>query len=168
LKQLALGAGTDAPGEPFQIDMRIYLDICCFNRPFDDQSQLRIRLEAEAKLAIQEEIRSGRIELCWSYMMDFENEANPYPERRISIAQWRAMATADISESEEIIFRARSLNALGFGKKDALHLACAIALECGIFLSTDDRVIGKRTMVPDISILNPVDYVIFKAEEKRE
>jgi len=30
--------------------MWIYLDNCCYNRPFDDQSQLRVRLEAEAKL----------------------------------------------------------------------------------------------------------------------
>ncbi len=30
--------------------MRIYLDNYCFNRPFDDQSQIRINLEAEAKL----------------------------------------------------------------------------------------------------------------------
>ncbi len=28
--------------------MRIYFDVCCLNRPFDDQSQQRIRLEAEA------------------------------------------------------------------------------------------------------------------------
>lgn len=37
--------------------MKIYLDNCCFNRPFDDQSQIRIRLESEAKLKIQEEIQ---------------------------------------------------------------------------------------------------------------
>ena len=46
--------------------MRSYLDNCCFNRPFDNQEQTRIRLEAEAKLRIQEEIREGRIELAWS------------------------------------------------------------------------------------------------------
>jgi len=28
-------------------DMRIYLDMCCFNRPYDDQTQTRIHLEAE-------------------------------------------------------------------------------------------------------------------------
>ena len=36
--------------------MRIYLDNCSFNRPFDDQSQLKIKLEAEAKLYIQSEV----------------------------------------------------------------------------------------------------------------
>ena len=50
--------------------MRIYLDNCCFNRPFDDQKQLRIRIEAEAKLNIQENIRAGKLELVWSYILD--------------------------------------------------------------------------------------------------
>jgi len=27
--------------------MKIYLDACCLNRPFDDQSQARIRVESE-------------------------------------------------------------------------------------------------------------------------
>jgi hypothetical protein len=43
--------------------MKIYLDSCCFNRPFDDQSKLRIRLEAEAKFKIQEDVRSGTYKL---------------------------------------------------------------------------------------------------------
>ncbi len=32
--------------------MDIYLDNCCFNRPFDDQTSLRIHLESEAIKAI--------------------------------------------------------------------------------------------------------------------
>ena len=65
--------------------MKIYLDNCCFNRPFDDQSQLRILLESEAKLRIQENIRSSTFELVWSYILDFENSKNPFRERREQI-----------------------------------------------------------------------------------
>ena len=57
--------------------MRLYLDNCCLNRSFDDQSQLRIRLETEATLAVQSLIRSRKLDLVWSYMLDFENSANP-------------------------------------------------------------------------------------------
>ncbi len=32
---------------------RIYLDNCSLNRPFDNQEQMKIRLETEAKLYIQ-------------------------------------------------------------------------------------------------------------------
>jgi len=41
--------------------MRFYLDNCCYNRPFDDQMQLRIRLETEAKLEVQSRMRLGII-----------------------------------------------------------------------------------------------------------
>lgn len=43
--------------------MRIYLDNCCYNRPFDDQSQIRIALESQAKLYIQRLIVEKKIEL---------------------------------------------------------------------------------------------------------
>jgi len=35
---------------------RVYLDNCCFNRPYDNQSYLKIELETKAKLKIQEMI----------------------------------------------------------------------------------------------------------------
>jgi len=70
-------------------NLKIYLDNCCFNRPFDDQSQLRIKLESEAKLKIQDDIRAGRIDLVWSYILDLENANNPYDERRKQIDEWR-------------------------------------------------------------------------------
>ena len=33
--------------------IKVYLDNCSYNRPFDDQKQLRISLETQAKLYIQ-------------------------------------------------------------------------------------------------------------------
>ncbi len=32
--------------------MRLYLDACCLNRPFDDQGQARIRFESNAVVTI--------------------------------------------------------------------------------------------------------------------
>jgi len=76
--------------------LRVYLDNCCFNRPFDDQGQTRIRIETEAKLRIQELVREGKLELVWSYILDFENEANPFDERRTTISGWRQYAAIDM------------------------------------------------------------------------
>ena len=50
--------------------MKVYLDNCSFNRPFDDQDQIRIRIEAEAKLFLQKLIDQGKLELAWSYILD--------------------------------------------------------------------------------------------------
>ena len=49
--------------------MRVYLDNCCYNRPFDEQVQLRVRFEIEAKLEVQRQMRSGELEYVWSDML---------------------------------------------------------------------------------------------------
>lgn len=51
--------------------MRIYLDVCCFNRPFDNQEQDRIYLEGEAILRILENCKEGRWSLVSSSVVDF-------------------------------------------------------------------------------------------------
>jgi hypothetical protein len=108
--------------------MIIYFDNCCFNHPFDDQKQLRIRLEAEAKLGIQKMILEGSVQLAWSYILDFENEMNPFAQRKVVVSKWRMRATCDTGETSEILAKAQNLVQLGIKSKDALHLACAVAL----------------------------------------
>lgn len=83
--------------------MKIYLDNCCFNRPFDDQSQIRIKLESEAKLKIQNKIQEGSLELVWSYIVEAENEANPFEERKRAIRDWEKNAIIDITEQQDIL-----------------------------------------------------------------
>ena len=139
--------------------MRVYLDNCCLNRPFDDQRQMRVRLEAEATLFIQERIRSGILELVWSYMLDFENAANPFEERRITISGWRQYATLDIEETPLILQHARQFASMGFKAKDALHLACAIAGACLYFLTTDDGILKRRQDIQDMTIIDPTAFV---------
>ena len=50
--------------------MKVYLDNCCYNRPFDDQSQMKISLETQAKLYVQDQIKKGNYDLVWSYVLD--------------------------------------------------------------------------------------------------
>jgi hypothetical protein len=83
--------------------MRLYLDNCCFNRPFDDQSTLTIRLETEAELHIQAAIRTGQYSLGWSYVLDYENAANPLTERRSEIQKWGTLADAFAVETPAIL-----------------------------------------------------------------
>ena len=121
--------------------MRIYLDNCVFNRPFDDQSHLRVRLETEAKLYIQAKIKQREMELVWSYILDFENRQNPFQERKRAIAQWKGLATALIPESPDLLETASELLTRGINPKDALHVASAIKGEADYFLSTDDKLL---------------------------
>jgi len=139
--------------------MRIYLDNCCFNRPFDNQSQIRIYIESQAKLYVQEQIRNAEIDLIWSYILDYENSFNPFEERQTVIQNWKYRAVADITENEEILKNARWLSTLGIKNKDALHIACAIEGKCEYFLTTDDIVLNKMKNYEGITVINPVNFV---------
>jgi predicted nucleic acid-binding protein len=140
--------------------MRIYLDNCCFNRPFDDQSSLTIRLETEAKLGIQEKIKSGHLSLGWSYILDFENNANPFLERRVEIQRWKELADSFVNETEEILMKMNELTAIALKPLDALHIACAISLQCQYFLTVDKGILKRVTEYSGIKIMNPVTFII--------
>ena len=140
--------------------MRLYLDNCCFNRPFDDQSSLTIRLETEAKLSVQEKIKEGHISLAWSYILDFENSANPFPERQVEIQTWKDVADFFIKEPPEILLGMNKLLSNGFKPVDALHLSCALALSCDYFLTVDKGILKKSADLSTIKILNPIDFII--------
>ena len=139
--------------------MRIYLDNCMFNRPFDDQSQIRIRLESEAKLYIQDRIKSKNIELIWSYILEIENTQNPHDERRIAIHKWKNLSMIKIIENSDILNNANKLFTFGIKSKDALHVASAIEGKANYFLTTDDQLLSGINRSNMIEALNPVDYI---------
>jgi hypothetical protein len=141
--------------------MRVYLDLCCFNRPYDDQSQTRIRLETEAKLALQQNIRDGQCQLIWSAVMDFENAQSPFNEHQNAISAWRPLACESILVDNVVLELGRELMAHGLREFDALHVACAIHAGCEIFVTTDDRLIKKMQTRQDIQSMLPGDALAF-------
>lgn len=54
--------------------MRVYLDNCCYNRPYDDQTQMRVSLEAQAKLHVQELIKAEKLEFVTRLEDSDEND----------------------------------------------------------------------------------------------
>ena len=130
-----------------------------FNRPFDDQSQIRIRLETEAKLYIQHAIQEGQLELVWSYILSAENAANPHGERRSVIQRWRSFAVRDVVESDSIIIQMNQLIKKGIKAKDSLHVASAMEGKSDFFLTTDDQLLMRLKPLNLIQSLNPVDFV---------
>ncbi|MBS4099114.1 MAG: PIN domain-containing protein [Sulfuricella sp.] len=139
--------------------MLVYLDLCCFNRPFDEQTQLLVRLQTEAKLHVQAMIREGLLELAWSAMIDLENAANPDPDRRAAVAGWARLASVDVAANERVEAMAEVFSELGVKAMDALHVASAIEANAGYFLTTDKAVLRKLAMEKRIQIVDPIDFV---------
>jgi len=130
-----------------------------FNRPFDNQAQIRIWLESEAKLYIQDKIKSKGIELVWSYILEIENSQNPHDERRIAIQKWKNLSTVIIVENSEVLANANQLLKFGIKPKDALHVASAVEGKADYFLTTDDKLLSGIDRSNFIDALNPVDYI---------
>ena len=139
--------------------MLIYLDNCCFNRPFDDQKQIRIRIETEAKLFIQGEILVGKLRLAWSYILDYENGANPFTERKETIENWKKRAIVDTSETKTLIDLAQQLSTSGIKAKDALHIASSVVMQCEYFITTDLFLIKKLANFEKIKVVSPIDFI---------
>jgi len=140
--------------------MRVYLDNCCFNRPFDDQDSLRIRLETEAKLYVQRLVKEGQITLGWSYVLDYENAANPCDERRFEIQRWKDLSVCRIEENPDVLDEMRDGIAKGLRPLDALHVACACEMDCDTFLTVDKGILKKARLFAEIRIISPVNFVI--------
>jgi predicted nucleic acid-binding protein len=92
-------------------------------------------------------------------MVDFENAANPFEERRTTISGWRQYAVMDVEETALVLQRATLLAGRGLKAKDALHIAYAIAGECTYFVTTDDDILKRRHDIHDITVNDPTALV---------
>lgn len=148
---------------------KIYLDVCCLNRPFDDWTQERIRLEGETVLNIFERIRSKQWELVTSETVEAELEKMRDLEKLDSIVKLLKIATTNIVIDQMIDQRSKQLETLGFGLYDSFHIACAETAEVDVLLTTDDRLIKRAIRYQDqlrVIINNPVNWLmsIFQLE----
>jgi len=137
--------------------VKVYLDNCCFNRPYDNQNNLVVFLETEAKLFIQDLIHSEKLMLVWSFVLDYENNDNPFFERKHSISAWKNLSTVDCDLCDEIANTAGYLLKIGLRQKDASHIACAIYAGADYFITTDKKILNKP--VQGINLINPIDFV---------
>jgi predicted nucleic acid-binding protein len=116
-------------------------------------------LETEAKLYIQQLIIQKKMQLVWSYILDFENSKNPFEERKRKIERWKFLAVEDVEENTEILSIAKELEKIGLKKIDALHVACAIYTKCNYFITTDKGILKKSKYIKWIEITDPISFI---------
>lgn len=141
--------------------MRVYLDMCCYNRPYDDQSQLKIAMETQSKLYIQTLIKEKKLELIVSYMLRYECSKNPFEMRRNTIFDFISENTfgyVGYDRKEIIEAKAAEIMKAGVKFKDACHVASAIYAGCEYFISTDIRLLKYQTK--EIKMVTPIEFII--------
>ena len=142
--------------------MKIYLDTCCLNRPFDDQRQPRIRLESEAVTLVLEKIHQREWEWIGSDILLYEIEQNTDEERKERLLLLAEAASQTIEITDMILERADTLESLGFDEFDAIHLASAESMNVDIFLTTDDnlqKAANRNKNLLSFTVSNPVKWL---------
>lgn len=126
---------------------RVYLDMCALNRPLDDQSQMRIRLETDAVLLILSHVRVHTLQMVVSPVHYREASANPDITRREHVLTLLQNIGSEVAvDAAEVRKRAEKLLQQGLGTADAAHVAFAEATESD-FVSVDDRLLRQLQRV---------------------
>lgn len=140
--------------------MKIYLDNCCFNRPYDQPTQTRIVTEALAKMEIQLAISEGKLDLAVSHMLVAENTRCPNPMAKahnLRFMHEHAKSYVGSKRMEELMPMIREIMDAGIKRADATHIACAIDSGCDYLVTTDDRMLKYKDN--RITIITPNDML---------
>jgi predicted nucleic acid-binding protein len=147
--------------------MRLYIDVCCLNRPFDDQSQDRIRIESEAILAILNKCLYDWT-LVGSEAIDYEIFKIPDDERKKGVKVLAAISREKVTVDESILRRASELENIDLKALDALHIACA-EKSVEVMLTTDDEIVKKvkaNNNIVKVVVENPVRWLMEVTENE--
>jgi predicted nucleic acid-binding protein len=143
--------------------MKIYLDVCCLNRPFDDQSQDRVHLEAEAILSILNHSRTVGWSVIGSEAIEYEISKMPDRDKRLMVQILSSAHDVFVRVDAGVEKRALELRKVGLESLDALHVACEEKAKAGIFLTTDDNLLNKALKsekILKVKVENPLRWVM--------
>ena len=141
----------------------VYLDTCCLNRPSDDQTQPRVRLESEAVLTILAAVEAGSIEWLGGTAVLGEVRRNPDPDLRRRALQLLRLVTRWVSIEAGEAARGETLTQLvGLTAFDALHVALAERGRADVLLTTDDRLLrraARHAAALHVPVENPLAWL---------
>ena len=124
--------------------LKVYLDNCCYGRPFDNQKDTVIFAETQAKLEIQSLIKYKVLELVYSSISIQEITDIPFEEIRNFVFEFidnNAKYYVSKDNNETAIALTDEIMKTGIRLKDASHTACAIIANCDYLITTDKRLL---------------------------
>lgn len=141
--------------------MIVYLDNCCYNRPFDDQTQERIHLESEAILTILKRGQMGIYRIVGSDVLEIEMERMQDEVKKQWVKDLYKVSEMRMLYSEEIKKRSQEIMEHSNIKTfDSIHIAMAESAHANVMLTTDDKLekMAKRLEL-DVKVMNPLRFV---------
>ncbi len=131
--------------------MRIYLDNCCLQRLYDDQTHPRVRVETEAVFVILAAVVAGEQSLLGSEALEYEVGRIPDEKRRAEVFSVLSLAKERLLVDDAVEALALAFEQQGLSALDAIHLALASTAKADFFCTCDDKLFRKAQMLPDLS-----------------
>jgi predicted nucleic acid-binding protein len=142
-------------------NMKLYVDICCYNRPQDDQSDERIEAETYAILKIIGMRHINDYIIVGSPIVDMEIQQNPKPKERDTATKlYRSAIDEYIIPSTTDFDRAKTFIKNGLGVMDSYHLAAAEAADADILITVDKDFerISTNKKLSRVIVINPLKF----------
>jgi len=141
------------------VKMKVYLDNCCYNRPFDTQNSNTVIFESSAKMSIQQLVVNQKITLVYSVVLLEETYSNPFKYKKEQILGFLSNAEVYVGEDRrsQINMYAAEIMKSGIKYMDAAHISAAIIAECDFFVTTDKKLLNYKS--DRIAVINPIDFI---------
>ncbi|AGX87648.1 PIN domain-containing protein [Candidatus Symbiobacter mobilis] len=141
--------------------IRIYLDMCCLQRPMDDQAHMRIHIEAEAILGILAWCEAGNADLLNSVALEYEADHNPHPSRKAFVQEVLSKSVFTVQATDSVKQRTQHFGKFGIKVLDSLHLACAVEAKATYFCTCDDRFLrrAKQMNTKTTKVVSPLELI---------
>ncbi len=127
--------------------MRIYLDNCCLQRPLDDQTHPRIKVETEALFAVLATVNANEVVLLSSEALYYEISCIPDETRRTEALAILSLASENLQVTDTVETLALAFEQQGLQAMDAIHLALASTANADYFCTCDDKLFRKAQAI---------------------
>ena len=143
--------------------MKLYFDVCCYSRLYDDQMQVKIYMESEAILNILNISKQNHDEIVGSSALDLEIDQIDNVEKREKIKYFYHQTITEKTDYTENVFnRVKELSEqTNIKKLDSFHLSFAENSNADILLTTDSRfekACSKMNL--KMKVMNPIKYLM--------
>ena len=143
--------------------LKLYLDNCCYNRPFDDLTNQKNYIESQAIIVILDLYKKDKLDIYKSKILDYEiSQMKNITKKNKILDVYSSIQSNYIDTTNEIIDRAKELKKYNIKEKDALHIAYAEYGNLDYFITVDKILINATSKVKDlkIKVMNPIEFIM--------
>jgi len=141
------------------------MDCCCLNRPSDDQTQDKIRLESDAILAILYKCLYNSWKLIGSDIIEYEIMQTPDQNKRKKAMNLYKIKKENIIMNNNITERAKEVQKYGMKPMDSLHFASAEYRNVNVLLTVDkDFLNNSKKITTSLKVINPINWFMEEIE----